>query len=351
MRDAAAGLDALRAGERRLAMATLISAEGTSSSIVGAKTFVGETGRIVGSVTIGGCIDARAVEAADRVLASGRAELLDVALADEDAWDMGLACGGTVRLLVEPVAGGNAADPAAHAYAAAADAVRAGHRALVVRALDGGGARLVVAADGTYTGTLDDAGGDARIAALAAAQAMVAPCIVRDPSNGRAYFVESFAPPLTVAIFGAGEVAVVLTRIAHDLGMRVVIVDARARYAAPARFPLADEIRVGDVGAIAAALPATDDTFVVIVSHDYKFELPVLRHVLRTPFGYVGLMSSRKRGTALQEVLAGEGFSAEELARIRTPIGLQIGARTPAQVAVAIAGELVAVRAAQRGGR
>ena len=85
MRDAAAGLDALRAGERRLAMATLISAEGTSSSIVGAKTFVGETGRIVGSVTIGGCIDARAVEAADRVLASGRAELLDVALADEDA--------------------------------------------------------------------------------------------------------------------------------------------------------------------------------------------------------------------------------------------------------------------------
>lgn len=345
--DALAQFQAVRANEGRVAMATLVSATGTSSSIVGAKTFVGATGHIVGSVTIGGCIDARAVEAADRVLATGRSELVDVALADEDAWDMGLACGGAVRLLVEAVADA-AEDPVQSAYTWAADRVNAGHRALVVRRLDGLSARLLVESDGAYRGTLGDPAADARVASLAAASGAAPPCIIQDVTGGQAYFVESFAPPLTVAIFGAGEVAVVLTRVVHDLGMRVVIVDARARYATAARFPQADDVCVGDVGAIAAESRATEETYVVIVSHDYKFELPVLRHVLRTPFAYVGLMSSRKRGDALRQVLADEGFTPEELSRIHTPIGLKIGARTPAEVAVAIAGELVAERAARR---
>ncbi len=345
--DVLARFRAVREHERRLAMATLIAAEGTSSSIVGAKTFVGETGGILGSVTIGGCLDARAVEAADRVLATERPEVLDFALADEEAWDMGLACGGTVRLLVEPVTGGGGAHPAADAYAAAERAVAAGRRALVVRALDGDGSRLVVGPDVPRVGTLGSADRDARVGRLAESHAGDAPCVVHDEADGSSYFVESFAPPMTVAIFGAGEVAVVLTRIAHDLGMRVVIVDARGRYATAARFPEADEISVGDPGAIAAELPATNDTFVVVVSHDYKYELPVLRRVLRSPVGYVGLMSSRTRGTRLREFLAGEGFTEQELARIRTPIGVKIGARTPAQVAVSIAAELVAVRADQ----
>ncbi|MDE3172538.1 MAG: hypothetical protein KGN74_05650, partial [Gemmatimonadota bacterium] len=119
---------AVRAGEPRLAMATLVDATGTSSSIVGAKTFVGQSGRIVGAVTIGGCLDARAAEAADRVLASGSAELLAISLSDEQAWDMGLACGGNVRLLVEPVRAAAADDPVVAAYAAAERAVAAGRR-------------------------------------------------------------------------------------------------------------------------------------------------------------------------------------------------------------------------------
>jgi xanthine dehydrogenase accessory factor len=339
-----------REGERRLAMATLIAAEGASSSIVGAKTFVGETGGILGSVTIGGCLDARAVEAADRVLASDRAEILDIALADEDAWDLGLACGGAVRLLVEPVAGGDGPHPAADAYAAAQRIIDAGRPALVVRPLDGAGLRLVIDADGTCTGTLGSAATDARVSALAAAHRDAAPGVLRDAADGASYFVESFATPVTVAIFGAGEVAVVLSRIARELGMRVVVVDARARYATRARFPHADQIRVGDPGVIAGELPHTGDTYVVIVSHDYKYELPVLRQVLRAPVGYLGLMSSRTRGEKLRAFLAGEGFTAEEMARIRTPIGVKIGARTPAQVAVSIAAELVSVRAAQTRG-
>jgi len=340
-----ARFDAVRASEARLAMATLVSATGSTSGIIGAKTFVGASGRIVGAVTIGGCIDARAAETADRVLAGNASELLDIALADEEAWDLGLACGGTVQLLVEPVSAASD-DPVAAAYAAAARAVRAGRRALVVGALDGAGGRLVLDADGGRHGSLGDGDRDARVAALAQARAAGAPCVVADPSDGASYFVEAFAPPVTVAIFGAGEVAVVLTRIARDLGLHTVVVDARERYATRERFPDAGDVRVGDPGAIAAQLPATPDTCIVIVSHDYKFELPVLRHVLRAPVGYIGLMSSRKRGAALREFLAAEGFTGQELARIHSPIGVPIGARTPAQVAVSIAAELVAVRAA-----
>jgi xanthine dehydrogenase accessory factor len=334
----------VHAAEPRLAMATLVAATGTSSSIVGAKTFVGQSGRIVGAVTIGGCVDARAAEAADRVLASGAAELLDLELSDEQAWDMGLACGGNVRLLVEPVRSDAGDDPVVAGYAAADRAVAAGRRALVIRALDGAPDRLVLDADGSLTGSLGDAERDRRVAAVAADPATRAPGVVRDPADGAAYFVEAFAPPATVAIFGAGEVAVVLTRLARELGVRTVVVDARERYASRARFPEPAEIRVGDPGAVAAEL-ATGAPYVVIVSHDYKYELPVLRSVLRAPVRYVGLMSSRRRGAALREMLAGEGFTADELARIRTPIGLDIGARTPAEVAVAIAAELVAVRA------
>ncbi len=341
-----ARFEELRRHESRLAMATLISATGSGSSIVGAKTFVGESGQIVGAVTIGGCLDARAAETADRVLASNAAELLDIPLADEEAWDLGLSCGGTVRLLVEPVGASSANDPVVAAYAAADRAVAAGRRALVVRALGGDSARLVLDADGSSNGSLGDPARDARVGALVRSGA--APAVVTDAIDGTAYFVESFAPPLTVAIFGAGEVAVVFTRVARDLGLRTVIVDPRSRYASRERFPDASEILVGDPGAVAAELPATPDTFVVIVSHDYKFELPVLRHVLRAPVGYIGLMSSRKRVAALRGFLSDEGFSAHELDRIHAPIGVDIGARTPAQVAVSIAAQLVAVRAEQQ---
>jgi xanthine dehydrogenase accessory factor len=332
--------------EPRLAMATLISATGSSSSIVGAKTFVAVSGQIVGAVTIGGCLDARAAEAADRVLASNIAELLDIPLGDEQAWDLGLACGGTVRLLVEPVEGTLARDPIAAAYAAAEETVAAGRRAVVVRALDGQSDRLVVDADGARTGSLGDPVRDARVAALAGR--VDAASVVTDATDGMAYFVETFAPPMTLAVFGASEVAVVLTRVARDLGLHTVVVDPRARFASRHRFPDASEIRVGDPGAVAAELPPTPDTFVVIVSHDYKFELPVLRHVLRAPVGYVGLMSSRRRVAALRGFLADEGFTTAELDRMHAPIGIDIGARTPAQVAVSIAAQLVAVRAGQR---
>jgi xanthine dehydrogenase accessory factor len=343
--DVLSGLEALRATERRVAMATLVSATGSQTRMIGAKTFVGESGRIVGTVTIGGCVDARAIEASDDVLANGAAALLTLALADEEAWDLGLGCGGDATVLIEAVDCTRDEDPVVAAYTAVRRALEAGEPAVVVRALNGGAQRMVLSGDAGVSGSLGDVALDARLAPIARGHSGGGARIVRDDVSARDYFLEAFAPPLTAIVYGAGEVATSLSRIAHEIGMRVVIVDARARYATRERFPDADDIRIGAPEAIAAALPATRDTCVVIVAHDYKYELPVLRHALRAPVRYIGLLASRKRAQAMREFLAGEGFTAEELARIHAPIGLDIGARSPSEIALSIAGELVAVGA------
>ena len=157
-------------------------------------------------------------------------------------------------------------------------------------------------------------------------------------------FVEVHAPPTTLIIYGAGPVAAPLAAIARTLGWRTVIVDARERWATRERFPHADEIRTGIVGDIAEGFAYDRSTLVVITAHDYNFELPVLRTVLRREPAYIGLLGSRKRGRALKEFLAAEGFAAEELARVHVPVGLDLGAATAAEIALAVAAEALAAR-------
>jgi xanthine dehydrogenase accessory factor len=135
-----------------------------------------------------------------------------------------------------------------------------------------------------------------------------------------------------------------LTRLTRELDMRAIVVDGRERYATSDRFPDADEIRVGMPSEIVAGIPPNKNVAVVLVAHDYKYELPVLRQVLRAPVGYIGLLGSRKRGGAVRDLLAAEGFTAEELARVHTPIGVDLGGKRPEEVALSILAEVVAVR-------
>ena len=118
-----------------------------------------------------------------------------------------------------------------------------------------------------------------------------------------------------------------LTRLARELDMRTIVVDGRERYATADRFPDADEIRVGMPSEIVASIPRNKNVAIVLVAHDYKYELPVLRQVLRAPVGYIGLLGSRKRGAAVRDLLAAEGFTADELARVHTPIGVDLGGK------------------------
>ena len=352
-------IDQLRHQERRAAMATLVSTKGTTPKKEGAKMWVGEDGRILGSVTIGGCVDARVVAEAEDVLRSSTRKLLAMQLGDEDAWDIGLTCGGTVEVLIEPVEFAHAGDPVVNAYDVIRDESDRGRHSVAVIPLDASavaadGGRLVVREDGSVFGTLGDAALDrvARERAIDVMRRALSRTVTLQAGDARMpVFLELHGPATTLVIFGAGHVAVPLVRFAKALGWHTILVDARERYATRERFPDADDIRIGILGDIAAELHYDASTFVVLVAHDYKFELPVLRTVLAREPAYVGLLGSRRRGKAILDFLAEDGVSAEMLARVHVPIGLDIGAQTAAEIALAVVAEAVSVRNERPGTR
>ena len=347
-------LDQLRRCETRVAMATLVATRGTTPKKEGAKMWVGGGGRIIGSVTIGGCVDVRVIEESEEVLASAQPKLLSIKLGDEDAWELGLTCGGEVDVLVERVDLDRDDEPVLQAYDVVRTEVERGRHAVVVTLVDGNAERLVVLSDGSVHGSLGSEALDreARTQALAlVARGRSRTLTLTDGEASRDVFFEVHGPPTTLVIFGAGNVAVPLVHLAKGLGLRTVVVDGRPRFASRERFPDADEIIVGIPSEVAESLRCTPSTVVVLVAHDYKYDVPVLRAVLRSEAGYIGMLGSRRRGRAIRDLLAAEGASPEMLERVHVPIGLDIGAQTAAEIALSILAEAIAVSAGRPGSR
>lgn len=307
--------------ESEVALATLVSATAGSSKKIGAKMIVGRSGRIIGGVTIGGCVDAQVVEAADALFDHDTADrrLLSISLDDDEAWDIGLTCGGTLEVLLTRVDLESADDPTLAAHREAMALLTAGEPTAIVTPIESGSGSYAVAMD-----ALDDA------------------------SLADRTFVDRIVPPLTLVIVGAGQIAMSLAHMARELEMRTVIVDGRDRYATRDRFPEADDVLVGMPSELVAAMDANRRTAILLLAHDYKYELPVLRDVLRKPVGYIGMLGSKKRGIAMRDLLRDEGFTDEELARIHTPIGLDLGGKSPAEVALSILSEIVSVYSGKR---
>ena len=315
-------LESLRPHEQRVAMATLVGARGGSPRPLGAKLFVGEGGRLVGSVSIGGCVDARVVEHGERLLRADRSERVTVSVDDAEALELGLTCGAEFDLLIEPISL-DEDDPTVRAYASAVRISRGGRTAFVVTTLTGGAARHTVHPD-AYDG----------------------------PQDG--VFVERIAPADPVVLVGASDVAAALARQARALGLRVIngsheassgaiVVDGRERYATRDRFSTADEVLVGMPSDLVRPF-LVPGAFIVLTAHEYKYELPILREALRAPVRFVGMLAGRKRADAVRALLRDEGLSAEEVGRLHSPIGLDIGGREPEEIALSIAAQLVAVR-------
>jgi xanthine dehydrogenase accessory factor len=334
---------------RRAAMATLVATEGSSPRATGARMWVDEAGRILGSVTIGGCVDARVIEASARALEDGAPALLRLALGDEDAWAIGLTCAGTVEVLVEPVAAGDVVD---EALGIARRETEAGRAAVIVAPLDGPPRRLVVLADGG-SGTLGNEALDMVAARAGSALLRRGTSGVHDVDVGgrvhRLYF-ERHAPPLTLVVFGATHVAMPLVALGRVLGLRTVVVDGRDRFATRDRFPTADEVLVGMPSELAEQMPLGRESLVVLLSHDYKYDLPVLKAVLASDAAYVGVLGSRRRGQALRDFLSEEGVPPEQLARVRVPVGLDLGGNTPEEIALSVLAEAIAVHHGRSGG-
>lgn len=311
---------------------------------------VGASGKLLGGVTIGGCVDAQVIEAGDTLIGEGGRRMLDISLDDDEAWEIGLTCGGNVEVAIECIAPSDRDDPVVAAYAAVRSAIDDDRAAVVVSSLDGPRAAMVVEENGARAGTLGDDALDAAAAtsALEALKSGSRAETVSSPSGDRRLFFDRFALPTTLVIVGAGQIAMSLTRFARELEMRTIVVDGRERYATPERFPDADEIRVGMPSEIVASIAPGKRAAVVLVSHDYKYELPVLRSLLRSNVGYLGMLGSKKRGAAVRDILREEGFTEDELARVRTPIGLDIGGKSSPEVALSIVAEIVALRSGKR---
>jgi len=305
-------IESLRARERRVAMATLIGARGGSPRPLGAKLFVGEGGRLLGSVSIGGCVDARVVEHGDRLLKENRCERVTVSVDDTEAIELGLTCGAEFDLLIEPIVL-HELDPAVTAYETATRISRSGQTAFVVTTITPG----------------------QRPARSVSAESHETP--------GPDAFVERIAPADTLVLVGASDVGAALARFAHTLGMRVIVVDGRERYATRDRFALADELLVGMPSELVRPYLVAG-AYVVLAAHEYKYELPILREALRSRVRYVGMLAGKKRANAVRALLREDGLSDEELGRLHSPIGLDIGGREPEEIALSIAAQLVAVR-------
>ena len=355
-------LEALSKTERRVAMATLVATKGTTPKKEGAKMWVGEGGRVLGSVTIGGCIDAKVIEESEGVLRGGASHLIKMSLGDEDAWEIGFSCGGTVEVLVEALELGEGALAAPTARPAAVvghyrkigAAIAAGRGAVLVRLLDDASRALLVLHDGATEGSL----GSAALDALAAPRAVAllgrggsrTEALAPEGSDGPAAFFEVHAPRPHLILIGAGHVSMPLVSLGKQLGFRSTVIDPRPRFASRERFPEADELQVGIASELAGRLQLGPASAVVITIHDYKVEVPVLQSVLQSSAGYVGMLGNRRRGESVLQALRERGLTEEQVARVHVPIGLDLGAQSAAEIALSVLAEILAVRSGKTPG-
>ena len=328
--------------EKHVAMATLVATRGTSPKREGAKMWVGEEGRILGSVTIGGCVDARVIAESEQALASFRSRLVEMKLGDEDAWEIGFSCAGDLDVFIEPV-DLTRSDNVFELYRTIRKAVDSGKHAVLATSLQDSSQKLLVIEDGETFGSLGALDREAQTFALELMRKGVSTTASLG-SDSFPVFFETHGPPPTLIVFGASHVAMPLVSLAHDLGLKTVVVDGRPRFATPERFPDVDKLLIGIPSEIAETLNYTSSTFVVLTAHDYKYDLPVLKVVLPAQPRYVGLLGSKRRGAAIKDFLRDGGMDQELLDQLHVPTGLHIGAQTAAEIALSILAEAVAIK-------
>ncbi len=320
----------------------------------GATMVVSPDGSVAGSVS-GGCVEAAVYELVNEVVASGRPELQRYGISDDDAFAVGLTCGGIIDIFAEAVS----RDSFPQLQAVADDI--AAHRPTAVATViahpdaDRIGRRLVIGTD-----SVDGSLGSARVDAAVTDDARGLLAVGRTgvlsygpdgqrQETGMEVFVASHAPPPRMLIFGAIDFAAALAQQGALLGYRVTVCDARPVFATPARFPGADEVVVmwpdrylaeqAEQGAIDAR------TAICVLTHDPKFDVPVLQVALGLPeVGYIGVMGSRRTHDDRLRRLRECGITDADLTRLASPIGLDLGARTPEETAVSIAAEIIARR-------
>ena len=352
MLDIAAALHRWSEEGRDFAVATAVAVDGSAPRAPGAALAVDGEGTVIGSVS-GGCVEGAVYELCVQALQDGRTVRERFGYSDEDAFAVGLTCGGVIDILVAPV---RSQEPVFRAALSAAGRDETVALTRVIRGPDALlGRALLVRGDGSYEGGLDGRPALDRRAA-AEARALLdggrtgTVEIAEDGTScpgGLTLFVESSVPPPRMIVFGAVDFATALVRAGKFLGHHVTVCDARPVFATRARFPEADDVVVDWPHRYLAGAATDERTVLCVLTHDARFDIPLLETALRLPVAYVGAMGSRRTHEDRNQRLREAGVTEDELDRLRSPIGLDLGARTPEETALSIAAEIVAER---RGG-
>ncbi len=294
----------------QVVVATVVATRRSAPRPLGSKLAISERGELAGSVS-GGCVESDVAEQAREVLASGTPKLVSYGIADEAAWEVGLPCGGEIDVFLERATSELPDPETAQTVLTVLDGPRIGERWI-----EAGGSRS--------TGMVE--------------------------LDGEQVFAEALGPPPRLLVFGAVDLAEALCRAAGNLGWRTIVADARGRFATRERIPSADELLVAWPEDVLAEVRPDARTAVVALTHEERWDVPALAGALATEAFYVGALGSRRTQARRREQLLDAGVSEEQLARLHGPAGLDLGAGTPAETALSILAEIVAVRAGREGG-
>lgn len=361
MKELVESLATWRADGAEIGRAVVVRTFGPAPRLEGAAMLATADGRIAGSVS-GGCVEGAVLEEIGRARSTGRSRVVRYGITDEQAWDVGLACGGTIDVLIEPEVG-EAVEAAARGTTTRVGAAR-GRAVITPLPIDSPGPEagphlpglggppatvLVTWQDGSLDGSLGDPSSDAELIRLAL-ESLAGGTSRTVELAGRALFIEGFPLPPRLVVVGAAQIAIPLVSIARTLGYETIVVDGRPAFATRERFPEVDRLVVGWPDEVADELDLGPDDAVVVLSHDAKFDEPAIMTALARGCRYVGAIGARQRLAARRARLVAAGARPEDLDRLRSPIGLDLGGRGPAEIALAIMSEIVSMRFGGTGG-
>ncbi len=342
MKDVLQQTQAWHATGQPIAVATVVDTWGSAPRPVGSKLVATADGRFAGSVSAG-CVEGAVLEQCAVVIKTGQSKLLTFGVADEDAWEVGLACGGTIRVWVEPF------DLWEPVFAPLAEAIEADRSIALVSAMTEGAAtgasKLLVSSTGETTGSLAMAPEQETVIAATASERLVhGDNGMLETAAGPSLFVEVYPRPPRLIIVGAVHIAAPLIDLAHTMGFVTILVDPREAFATQERFPRADEIiRAWPEDAL-PGLELDDNAHIAILTHDPKIDDPALKIALVSGARYIGALGSTRTAKARLERLRAAGLDEASLARLHAPIGLNLGGRSADEVALSIMAEIVQVR-------
>lgn len=340
-----------------MVIATVVKTSGSTPQKPGAKLLVRADGSGVGTLG-GGCVEGDVWFAASQLLDSGApAEMRDYELNEDLAAEDGLVCGGTMYFLLDPIR--NSSD---------LESVSSFNRE-VIAAYDGGapvavaslmkvpagsdlvvGSRLLIRENSSTSGSLGSEQLDKQAATEARKLVAMGKNDYITTDSGAEFFIEAYTTPPTLVIAGGGHVSKAISQIAVTLGFRIFIIDDREDFSNPERFPEAEQTVVSDYKTAFEKLPIGTNSFVVIATRGHRYDASATAAAMRTPASYVGLLGSKRKTILIFEELFAEGFTMEQVRSVRSPIGLNISARTPEEIALSIMAEIVGFRLGGDGG-